>query len=330
MGSMIRSSIALCLVLLVLFVPACAIPVSGPIVIATPGMFTIETDITGAGEHAAIEIAASDVIIEGQGHTIVGSRAQVIPAILIRDPDGGQTDRIVVRNLTVRDWQFGVHAIGVSHLTLDRVRAEENRDHGFYLFSVRNSNITNCTAVSNEGSGITLSDVSEDNRVEANTIGNNRQNGLMMIAANRNRVLGNTFRENEAFGIDCYLTQENVIADNYFNNTNNTHIEDADRNTWSLPSSDGPNIVGGPKRGGNYWGEPGGAGFSQRTADANGDGFCDAEFEIQEGNVDRFPLKGKESTAPSTTATSTSAPGFGLLLALCGIVVLTIVRHRKT
>ncbi len=64
----------------------------------------------------------------------------------------------------------------------------------------------------------------------------------------------------------------------------------SDPNAWSRPPVPGPNIVGGPSLGGNFYGTPAGDGFSQTCADADGDGFCDAPNPLASNNVDAFPL----------------------------------------
>jgi parallel beta-helix repeat protein len=324
MGTMFRPLLSLCLALLALVAAVSAVPVTGPVVITAPGTYELAGDIAGAGEAAGIEVRASDVVIEGNGHTLVGSSARDLPGILVQGTADTPAARVEIRNLSLQDWQYGVHAIGVSGLVLDHVTARENRDHGLYLFAATNSTVGNCTAVANRGSGLVLSDVSHDNLVQATAANENEHNGLMLIASDRNRLLGNTVRDNGAYGIDGYLARENVIADNLFVNANNTHIEEFDRNTWSLPASGGPNIAGGPRRGGNYWGAPDGTGFSETTPDTDGDGFCDTPYRIGEGNVDELPLKGTGGALPTATA----APGFGVAGALAVLAALPLLRSR--
>lgn len=325
MGTMIRPILPLLCTLLALAaaVTATAVPVTGPVVITAPGTYELGADIAGA--NASIEIRASDVVLDGNGHAIIGTGAGALAGILVQGGAGAPADGVEIRNLTLRSWQYGIHAIGVSGLVLDHVSARENSDHGIYLFSVENSTITNCTSVANQGSGIVLSDVSQDNVIADSTASENGHNGLMLIAATHNRLHGNTVRSNVVYGIDGYLARENVITDNLFVNANNTHIEELDRNTWSLPASAGPNIAGGPQRGGNYWGQPDGKGFSEVTPDANRDGFCDTAYTIRAGNVDELPLKGTSGVVP----TATTAPGFDALGALSILACLPLLHLRR-
>ncbi|NLX48846.1 MAG: hypothetical protein GXY82_03015 [Methanospirillum sp.] len=268
----------------------------------------------GSGENAVIELIASDVVIEGDGHTISGGGTDK-PGIWVRGSEDRLADRVQINNITVQNCFYGIHATDVSSLALRQITARENLDHGIYLFTVVHSEVSNCTVRDNQGSGIVISDVSEDNRIEANTVAGNDHNGLMLIVSNRNRMLGNTVQDNGAFGIDCFMTSHNIIADNFFSNVNNTRVQDLDSNTWSLPVSAGPNIAGGPSRGGNYWGSSKGRGFSDLTPDADGDGFCDSPYILHGTNIDELPLKGSGNSLP----TPTGSPGFGWLVCLVAL-----------
>jgi hypothetical protein len=62
----------------------------------------------------------------------------------------------------------------------------------------------------------------------------------------------------------------------------------------------GPNVIGGPSIGGNFWGSPSGTGFSETHIDANGDGFCDEQYQPIAGQVDALPLT--SLTPPPTVA----------------------------
>ena len=306
--------------MLVLVAAASGVPVMGPVTITAPGTYELQADISGAGANAAIEVLASDVVIEGNGHAILGAGS--LAGVLVQGGDG-VAERVVVRNVSVENWQHGVHAIGVSGLVLDHVTARRNGDHGIYLFSVTKATVQDCTASENRGSGVVLSDVSHSNVVRNTTANGNDHNGLMLIASNENRLLGNTIRDNGAYGIDCYLAKENEITDNLFVNANNTHLEEFDRNTWSLSASTGPNIVGGPQRGGNYWGAPDGSGFSDQALDADADGFADTPYTLGEGNVDALPLTAVDGAAPATPV-----PGFGAAAALVVLAVLVVLWRR--
>ena len=67
-------------------------------------------------------------------------------------------------------------------------------------------------------------------------------------------------------------------------------------NYWNVTVTTGPNIVGGPYIGGNYWADPDGTGWSQTHPD-RGDGFCNASFVIDADNTDYLPLHRNTSSS---------------------------------
>ncbi|UTF54821.1 Ig-like domain-containing protein [Natronosalvus rutilus] len=97
---------------------------------------------------------------------------------------------------------------------------------------------------------------------------------------------------------------EHLIYNNVFNGTtafNKTYAinesflpgyeRDVFPNVWNVSDTPGPNVIGGPALGGNYWASPDGSGYSQTCTDADGDGFCDAPYELEgSNNTDWLPL----------------------------------------
>ncbi|APH38602.1 NosD domain-containing protein [Methanohalophilus halophilus] len=158
--------------------------------------------------------------------------------------------------------------------------------YGIYMDAVDNNNLTNNQVSKNSLQGICL----------YSSIGN---------SITSNIVSGNGYTNFGAeAGIYLYGSTDNNIYNNYFNNTENFKtIGQITDNVWNVSKTEGPNIVGGPYIGGNYWRTPGDTGFSQVNTDSDGDGFCDtpndtyAIHEVQ-NNYDYLPLAG-DSTEPS-------------------------------
>ena len=66
------------------------------------------------------------------------------------------------------------------------------------------------------------------------------------------------------------------------NNTNNAY--DSGNNFWNTTNSTGPNIIGGPYIGGNYYSD-------YNFTDTDGDGFGDIPYNIPGGNSqDYLPI----------------------------------------
>jgi hypothetical protein len=81
------------------------------------------------------------------------------------------------------------------------------------------------------------------------------------------------------------------FSNNYFlNEQTSLRIQNSTLDL-SEPPRTGPNIVGGPMIGGNYWGHPDGTGFSQ-TCEASVNGFCQQPYLLPEGSgsIDPLPL----------------------------------------
>lgn len=80
----------------------------------------------------------------------------------------------------------------------------------------------------------------------------------------------------------------NRIYNNLFNNSLNAYITGISPiyNYWNTTNQTGPNIVGGPYIGGNYFGKPDCTGFSGTCRDLDGNGFCDSVYNLATDNTD--------------------------------------------
>jgi parallel beta-helix repeat protein len=138
---------------------------------------------------------------------------------------------------------------------------------GIFLENSSNNVITGNTASNNSYFGIFLWN-SSNNVITGNTASNNSYSGILLWNSSNNVITGNTASNNSDSGILLENSSNNKIYNNYFNNTNNAY--DNGNNTWSDPDK-GPNIVGGPYIGGNYWSDYNGT-------DSGRDMFGDTEL----------------------------------------------------
>ncbi len=153
---------------------------------------------------------------------------------------------------------------------------------GAGLAPVVGNNITNNTLCNNY-EGILLDEPANDNFVYNNLIyGNYYGMRLRQDCTHYNTINHNTLTSN-TYGILLESTHSNLIYDNFLNNTNNAW--DNGVNGWNATKQAGPNIVGGPYIGGNYY-----IPIPPET-DTDDDGIGDEEYEIPGGdNIDHLPL----------------------------------------
>ena len=157
---------------------------------------------------------------------------------------------------------------------------------GILLYdSCSHNNILGNTANSNHGySGILMYKSCSHNNLSGNTVNSNTgtYGGIALHSSpNDNVITGNTAIDNNPYGILMVSSSGNLIYNNYFTNTNNAY--DDSSNVWNTTPSPGPNIVGGPEIGGNYWSDYTGT-------DDNNDGFGGMPYPIGSSNHDYLPL----------------------------------------
>ncbi len=192
---------------------------------------------------------------------------------------------------------------------------------GIYLDS-STTNMLNLNDVSENEVGILLN-ASKDNWIINNKVNMNSLEGIFLEASDENRLKGNLLHFNTEYGLMLANSSKNLIYDNYFQNSENVGYAGNNlENVWNMTMSREINIVGGPFIGGNYWAD------SESTAmcvieDLDDDGFCDASYDLGEGNIDYMPLIRRPPLFQNNERSLTvSLLGFALFVFALGIFII--------
>ncbi|RNI15521.1 VPXXXP-CTERM sorting domain-containing protein [Methanohalophilus sp. RSK] len=171
-----------------------------------------------------------------------------------------------------------------------KVQAASSADHAFNVtrdnVTISGFEITNAAGTSK--AGIFL-DAVQHNTISDNKLSNNNY-AVFLNESSNNTLTRNIVSNSSSSGIQLVDSGSNVVYDNYFNNTINIQMSESAGNSWNIAKTSGPNIVGGPSVGGNYWAHPDGTGHSETCTDASNDGFCDSSFYITGSDIDHLPL----------------------------------------
>ncbi len=285
-GILLHRFCMLYLFLAVLHVPVAGVDITTATVIDSSGLYVLQKDITNSGtaRPAFIEITASDVIFDGHGYMIDGLDITPKYGIYVHSTHGALSN-ITVRNLTVRDWYYGIHYDRVTGGRIENCVAVSNTKNGIHLMLNDNTTVTGWTAYANGESGIHVQS-SQNNTIDGGSAYSNL-NGVQFSIASNNRLFDNQIYGNE-YGIRVASSTRNVVYNNLFNNTVNA--VPVNSNSWNADPTPGAAINGGSTLGGNLWLLPDGSGFSSTTADRDDDGICDEPYAIAGDAVDHLPL----------------------------------------
>ena len=217
--------------------------------------------------------------------------------------DGSINTSIIGNNVSYNDGIGGGNAIhiGGSTAIVDRTIIKDNvvRDNpnvwnaAIYIWEGRNNSVINNTVIGHNGSQGAISLFANyDTIVSDNDVNSNIRmiyGGLTLYSCRNTTVTRNVIVNNSDYNIHILYNGNNTIYDNYIGGNVSLFIYEASTvNRWNVTSRPGPNIIGGPEIGGNYYTDYNGT-------DLNNDGFGDLSYLIHNNyfgsdDYDHLPL----------------------------------------
>jgi len=247
-------------VLLCLQVASAQTPISSCTDITSSGYYYLTQNLIGlkSGVNYCIKISASNVVLDGNGHSLTGSGSGAGVYVF------GGVSSVTVKNLTVSSYGSGIGIYFSSYNTITNVTANNNGNgiylcssssgyntitnvtannngNGIYLDNSPSNTITNVTAISNSY-GIYLGSSNHNTIIGLNS-SNNRNSGIYLYSSSNNTIKDSVL-QNNGYGIVLESSSNNLIYNNYFNNTNNVTILNSRPNTWNITKTERRNIVG--------------------------------------------------------------------------------------
>ncbi|MCD6177853.1 right-handed parallel beta-helix repeat-containing protein [bacterium] len=158
----------------------------------------------------------------------------------------------------------------------------------------------NTARVTNMSGALHLQWGSNNNVISGNDL-TSFEETIILQGVSGNEIFDNTViaTDKEAFLMWEPSTMNNKIYNNYIDSPNPViDWVNAGSNEWNTNKQPGPNIIGGPWIGGNYWTNPSKTGYSDKCTDSDSDGFCDSPYDVEHNdsdcsdtnNCDKYPL----------------------------------------
>jgi parallel beta-helix repeat protein len=206
-------------------------PADAPISTADYVTYTLTDNIVGDVPQysSAIIIEKDDIIIDGAGYTLQGSKAFSSFGMELV----GRSN-VTIKNMRITAFGVGIRLYSSSGNTVGRNNITNNEDGGIYLDYYSNNDNIRGNNITNNAYGIALGHVS-NSTISENNITNNRY-GIGLSSSSGNSIDGNNIETNYWHGICLGNSSENTI--------NGNNVADSGWGIYLLYWSSG-NIMGG-------------------------------------------------------------------------------------
>ena len=215
-----------------------------------------ESIIDNSGAGKCIEITAKNITLDCGDNVIDGTGKSNTYGIY------SNQNMTTIKNCIVSDWNNGIVFYNANNGTIHNNEPYSNKASGILLKESKYNVLSDNNASYNQY-GIKLNDNSNENEIKNNIATYNKINGIYVES-------------------NCF---SNLIYNNYLAGNNHDGKDAGNGNNfWNTTNSTGPNIIGGPYIGGNYYSDYDGV-------DENGDGFGETPYDNIGGqNRDYLPL----------------------------------------
>ncbi|MBR9676817.1 hypothetical protein GOV04_01635, partial [Candidatus Woesearchaeota archaeon] len=226
----------------------------------------------------------------------VNLQDQEYSLLILCDADNSNLTNITVKGSNALNNNY-FKTLFVDNSTFTNINSSNNYE-GVYIYYSNNNTFDNIIANNNADDGILLRD-SQDNNISNATLINN-QYGFRFRGWNdpstnniiRDSIVQNATNSSINFLMNSYAVTNNYFYNNIFNSTLNFYSDNINHspNYFNTTLTVGTNIIGGSNIGGNFWAQPNGQGWSENCSDSNGDGICEAQYDLAINNTDYLPL----------------------------------------
>ena len=181
---------------------------SFPMIIERPGTYYLKPSETA--EESGIKILHSDIILDGLGETLNGNMSPGSVGIYINVPKT-QASNIIIKNLTIKDFETGTRIEGSTGVVLDDVHFISNTRSGLIIESSENIEIIECSSRNTKnditgGYGIQVLD-SEEVKVKNTLVTGNGNSGkassggVIVTNSTAVNIINSQVTSNPGFGI---------------------------------------------------------------------------------------------------------------------------------
>jgi PGF-CTERM protein len=313
-------------------------PIDSCRTIADDGRYVLTSDIQDSNQTVCVQILSSDVVFDGQGHTIDGGPNTSESVGVKVNNSLTTTSNVTVTNVTTTGWTAGVYYLDARNGTIRNVNASANRRHGVLLRAASDTRLVNVTAVNNGrwslyavGNTTNVTGINFETRSSnvSFTASNVALTGIRSQGSPPNRstigqYLGVTNTSpNASLRLAVNYTDQNVTSANVTERTLRMWAYDGN---WSKPS--GVNFVN----------------ISRNRVVANVQSVSNASTFAPAGVVETptptptptatatpetTTTAGTNGTNAATTTSSGSGPGFGIVLALVAVLAAALLVLRR-